>query len=1128
MSTEPSIGVGSTLGSYRVDAELGQGGMGVVYRAEDLRLRRRVALKLLRASLADDDNYRERFLRESRLAASIEHAAIVPIYDAGETDGLLYIAMRFVDGVDLAELLRREGPLVPGRAVALVGQLASALDAAHARGLIHRDVKPSNALIGTDGDGEHAYLVDFGITQDTTAQERLTATDQLVGTLDYLAPERIRGEPVDGRADIYSLGCVLFECLTGQVPFPRGSEASTIYAHLEEQPPRVSELRPELPRALDDLVAGALSKDRADRWQSGAELRAAAQRAISSGATKRARLPLRGRVAAAALVALAVAGGAGLLLGGDDDTGLAAIGANTVGLIDADGGGIRAQYSVGRDPSAIATGAGSVWVANRLDGTISRITRARQEVATIPVGGEPTGLAFGAGTLWVADGRGRKLSQLDPGQNKVVQQYDVGNATVAVAVGSDAIWAASATDATVARVDLKSGEVTKRIAVVGRPSALAAGAGAIWVASEDAASVMRLDPRSGTPLDSIPVGNGPSGVAVGTDAVWVTNRRDGTVTRIDPATGKAADLVPVGAEPRAVAADGNGVWVANDGDATVVRIDPESGDVTNTVGVISRPSALAIVDGAVWTAALAAPSTHRGGTLRVAFPSVHGIFSSESYGFGLAYLGPGSLMYDGLISYRRAGGSAGTALVGGLATDVPQPSPDGLTFRFRLRPNLRFSDGAPVTPEDVRASVARRLAFGAPDSFDVPHTLKGVKRCTDPRLSARARFRRCDLSDGIETDAAARTVTFHLSRPDVDFLHKLEPLQVLPARTPGEPLRSPTAPGTGPYIVERWGRRSGLLVRNPRFRARTPDRPDGFADQISFRYQLTEAQIASVEKGTADIALFDGTTDFAPRVRARHGARLHADLAPGTAYAFLNVRTPPFDDPRARQALNYAVDRRRLAELMSAGVTHQPTCQMLPPGFQGYTPSCPFTANPSSAGTWTGPDLAKARRLVAASGTRGMKVEFWGSDTDAPFGPYMRKVLNQIGYRGTLRSFPGVGGIAQNATGGAHPRPQIGLFFWYANSAAPRTFLRPLLSCSGEFNFSRVCNPELDALMEQAAQARGPEATELWRRVETALADQAATVPLLNWATTALTGERVDNYQAHPLSGALLEQLWVK
>ena len=282
-------------------------------------------------------------------------------------------------------------------------------------------------------------------------------------------------------------------------------------------------------------------------------------------------------------------------------------------------------------------------------------------------------------------------------------------------------------------------------------------------------------------------------------------------------------------------------------------------------------------------------------------------------------LGPAAqLVYDGLVTYRRAGGSAGTALVGDLATDVPETSPDELTYRFRLRPNLRFSNGAPVTPEDVRASVARRLAFGDPGWFDPLTRSRGRRAAWTARL-ARARFRRCDLSDGVETDAATRTVTFHLARPDVDFLHKLESVQVLPAGSPGKPVRSPTLPGTGPYMVERWDREGGLLVRNPRFRAWTPDRPDGFPDRISFRYQPTKAQIAAVEKGAADIALFDGPTDFAARLRARHGARLHADLAPGTGYAFLNVRTPPFDDPRARRALNYAVDRGRARQAPRRG-----------------------------------------------------------------------------------------------------------------------------------------------------------------------------------------------------------------
>ena len=241
----PSIG--TQLGSYRIEALLGRGGMGVVYRAEDLRLGRSVALKLLAPHLTEDARFRCRFLAESRLAASIDHAGIVPIYEAGESDGQLYIAMRYVDGTDLGSLLHRGGPMEPQRAIDLVAQLGNALDAAHARGLVHRDVKPSNALIAVEGADEHVYLADFGLTRTMATAGGVTAGDQLVGTVDYLAPECITGEPADGRADIYSLGCVLFEALTGEVPFPRDSEVAAIYAHLEDEPPRPSERRPGVP-----------------------------------------------------------------------------------------------------------------------------------------------------------------------------------------------------------------------------------------------------------------------------------------------------------------------------------------------------------------------------------------------------------------------------------------------------------------------------------------------------------------------------------------------------------------------------------------------------------------------------------------------------------------------------------------------------------------------------------------------------------------------------------------------------------------------------------------------------------------------------------------------------------------
>ena len=298
--------------------------------------------------------------------------------------------------------------------------------------------------------------------------------------------------------------------------------------------------------------------------------------------------------------------------------GLAAIDANTVGVIDADSGRITAQYSVGRDPGAIAAGAGSVWVANRLDGTVSRITRARREVVPIPVGGEPTGLAYGAGSLWVADGQGRTVTQVDPQLNKVVQPYEVGNAAHAVAVGVRRGLGGirGRRHRRAHRPDERQGRRSRSRSEGDRRRWRRAQGRSGSRARRRRASSGSTRAR-GRRWPAIPVGNGPSGVAVGAGAVWVANRRDGTVSRIDPDTDTATDLVPVGREPRAVAADRNGVWVANAGDGTVMRIDPSSGQVTDTIDVESRPSALAVVDGAVWTAALAAASTHRGGTLRV-------------------------------------------------------------------------------------------------------------------------------------------------------------------------------------------------------------------------------------------------------------------------------------------------------------------------------------------------------------------------------------------------------------------------------------------------------------------------------------------------------------------------------
>ena len=225
--------IGAELLGYRVDELLGRGGMGVVYRAYDPKLKRAVAIKLLAPTLADDERFRERFLAETELAASLEHPNVVPIHDAGEDDGQLYLVMRFVEGGDLRRLLDAEAPLEPERAVAICSQVASALDAAHARGLVHRDVKPSNVLLDADG---HAYLADFGLT-GSLGEDGGAPPLVFLGTPAYVAPEQIRGEPVDGRADLYSLGCLLHECLSGEAPFARDSDAAVLYAHLEDEPP---------------------------------------------------------------------------------------------------------------------------------------------------------------------------------------------------------------------------------------------------------------------------------------------------------------------------------------------------------------------------------------------------------------------------------------------------------------------------------------------------------------------------------------------------------------------------------------------------------------------------------------------------------------------------------------------------------------------------------------------------------------------------------------------------------------------------------------------------------------------------------------------------------------------------
>ena len=306
--------LGTEIAGYRIEERIGRGGMGVVYRAQHMNLQRRAAIKIIAPEFADTKGFRSRFIREARIAAALQHPNIVTVYDAGQSGQTLYIAMQFIRGSDLAAILNEEGRLRPYRAIDVCRQVASALDAAHGMALIHRDVKPGNVLI----EGRRAYLTDFGLTKRSGGSKSgLTQAGELVGTIHYVAPEQIEGGDVDTRTDVYSLACLLFHCLTGHVPFERETDVAVIYAHLSETPPKLTDVRPELPAGLDAVIAKGLDKSPDRRFQSCSDLMSAARVVIDAAGPLADTVPGRGVPAGGDAPDVATAIGRQVPSGGD-------------------------------------------------------------------------------------------------------------------------------------------------------------------------------------------------------------------------------------------------------------------------------------------------------------------------------------------------------------------------------------------------------------------------------------------------------------------------------------------------------------------------------------------------------------------------------------------------------------------------------------------------------------------------------------------------------------------------------------------------------------------------------------------------------------------------------------------
>jgi YVTN family beta-propeller protein len=620
VSTSDSVWVERELAGYRLVEEIGRGSMGVVYRARDDVLDRNVAVKLVGAEFAQDAGFRDRFIVESRLAASLDHPNVVPVYGAGEVGGRLFLAMRHVQGRDLRKLLGEEAPLGPARALSICGQVADALDAAHERGLVHRDVKPSNVLLD---EREHAYLADFGLTRRDDGEGAVHGAS--IGTPAYVAPEQIEGKQVDGRADQYSLACLLHECLTGQPPFRRATVTATLFAHLEEEPPGLP--------GLEQVFAVALAKDPVGRYASCVDFVRAARKALGLAEPARpfwSRLsflvPAGGALllsAGLAAFVLATSGGAGPTA--------ASTGDGLVTRIDPTSDETLSSLPFGQDLSDVSIGAGSVWVGSFGTGTLARIdleTGALDEViaaSAAEVG--PMGLTAAGNRVWTVSTDGVRSYLADEGRfaspgegagsfrlesvypvfdevavvaderyvwtlgdsDKVVRHAIAGGtatgaslgtqagAALGLALGDEVVWSATALPTPqLVKLDRETHRVTGRVKLGSSvPSSLAEGGGALWVASFGADEVLRVETRLGggstlshreqpRVVARIPVGRGPTDIAVGEGSVWVANYLDGTISRIDPATNSVVDTIAVGRWPEHVAAGQGGVWVTHD------------------------------------------------------------------------------------------------------------------------------------------------------------------------------------------------------------------------------------------------------------------------------------------------------------------------------------------------------------------------------------------------------------------------------------------------------------------------------------------------------------------------------------------------------------------------------------
>jgi peptide/nickel transport system substrate-binding protein len=533
------------------------------------------------------------------------------------------------------------------------------------------------------------------------------------------------------------------------------------------------------------------------------------------------------------------------------------------------------------------------------------------------------------------------------------------------------------------------------------------------------------------------------------------------------------------------------------------------------------------------TADAAYKAEHRGGTMRLLAKAAGGTLDPH-INYTLQYWNLYQPVYDGLVTFKKAAGAEGFKIVADIAEEIPAPENSGKTYVFKIRKGIKFSDGRELGVKDVVASFQRIFKVSSPTSGSFFAGIVGADKCLKEPAT-------CTLEGGVVGDEAKGTVTINLSQPDAEFFQKigLPHAVILPADAPTKDAGTQIIPGTGPYMFTSYDPNKALVMeRNPNFKQWSADaQPDGYPDKIQYDFGLSEeAAVTAIQNGEADWLFDEIPADRLGEIGTKNKEQVH--VTPLTAWWYLpmNTRLAPFDNEKARQAVAYAIDRKQLVKIFGGPVLASPVCQVLPPGFPGNEPYCPFTKNPGKK--WSAPDMEKAKKLVEESGTKGQKVTIIAEDRaiSKDIGVYLQSVLNELGYQTDVK--PISANIQFTYIQNTNNKVQMSITQWYQDYPAASDFLYVLFGCESfhegsdsSVNISGFCDKEINDKMKKALDlgVEDPKAAnKLWAEIDKAVTDKAPAAGLFTPKHLDFVSKRVGNFQFNSQYYWMVTQSWVK